>query len=680
MSSQKVLLLNASNMDKFPVYPYAFIQVPAVARQVGIKVICKDLMGIPHEKWKQTIQTLIERHNPAMILITLRNIDSGTSKDYERDSSNGGDKSAYFPIERTKELIVIIRAISNLKIAVGGFGFSLLANDIMHKLHPDFGVFGGPNAFFSHFEDVKSGNLSMVANLLYFQENQLISNPRIFYPPHADTEYTAETIKAMMEFYTSFTSPGFEGAPVEIMRGCSHSCVFCAEPHSLGTKVRYRDLTTVMKDIEILVENGITKIYLISSELNPEGNEFILELAERIWTFNERQTEDRKITWDGANYLLKFGTSEYEQLYKSGFTGGWFDITALDDKNARAMRTPYRNDSLLAHVKTYAECKRKQLDLLRVKTELQPELMTCAGDNKVIDEPITWTMFLGNPATTIETIRNTLQVANREGLPSLFDECGINDNIRVFDYEDLTESTLAVTYSVSFDLKRTNYRQVLPSFAYPPALLQDFGSEEEITLMFDHISKTYLSTKYQETRDWHGFVKKRSTVASISRWIAKLSDIKGVYIPNYLKLILGRQGISVLKELFTERRQEAGKKSDESLAKQVVDFLVLVCLDAFPGFFESLHLPRTTDELDRMTSYDLAVAVFSKWSTEKKFVDELMVLTQSVSPAWKRDLLQFCAQAILYRFNIQIRQKYRQLFISVGTIESELNIKLKGTY
>jgi hypothetical protein len=91
MCNRKVLLLNASNMDAFPVYPYAFIQVPAVARQAGVKVICKDLLGIPRERWEQTLQALIERHNPTMILLTLRNTDSLTSQDYER----GGSK-AYF--------------------------------------------------------------------------------------------------------------------------------------------------------------------------------------------------------------------------------------------------------------------------------------------------------------------------------------------------------------------------------------------------------------------------------------------------------------------------------------------------------------------------------------------------------------------------------------------------------
>jgi len=58
MCSKKVLLLNASNIDVFPVYPYSFIQVSAVARQAGIEVICKDLLGIPQKRWEQTVRVL----------------------------------------------------------------------------------------------------------------------------------------------------------------------------------------------------------------------------------------------------------------------------------------------------------------------------------------------------------------------------------------------------------------------------------------------------------------------------------------------------------------------------------------------------------------------------------------------------------------------------------------------
>jgi hypothetical protein len=657
MLNQKVLLLNASNMDTHPVYPYSFIQVSAVARQAGIEVICKDLLGIPNRRWKQTIRALIKQHNPTMILITLRNTDALDSKEYELNGVNEGGKSAYFPIERTRELIAVIREVSDLKIAVGGFGFTLLYNELMHYLRPDFGVLDGPDDFFANFEDIMDGNPENVASLLFFQNDQLISNPRKLYPPNADVEYTSQVIEAMMEFYTAFPSPGFQGASVEIMRGCNHSCVFCAEPHSKGTKVRYRDLSAVMRDIEILVDNGITRIYVVSSELNPEGNEFILQLADLIWSFNESQADDRKITWFGANYLLKFNHDEFEQLYRSGFTGGWFDITALDDENARAMQTPYRNAYLLPHLKTYAEYQKKQIDLHRTQKALGSNVKDRAGDGRE-DEFIIWTMFLGNQATTIETIRNTLQTANREGLSNLFDRCGLNYVTRVFDYEEPTEATLAVTYSLTFDLKRTGYQQLLPSFAYPPALLRDF-SEKEISEMVRYIADTYLSKKYQQTRDWHGFVNQWATAASISRWMAELSRIKELHVPSHLGQKTGRS--VAYHELFAEKPQDGELNSDvNQAAKKVADFLVSACLGVFPGFFKSLGLPSTIDELERITPYGLAIAVFSRW----ELADELTVEIQSVLPEWKRDLLQFCVQAILYTFNILIKPKYRQLFIT----------------
>lgn len=658
MFGQKVLLLNSSNVEKFPVYPYAFIQVPAIARLSGIEAICKDMLGIPLERWKQTIQTLIEKHDPAMILITLRNTDSLDSTNYKQDTLREGNQSAYFPIERTRELISAIREISDLKIALGGFGFSLLPDELMRYLRPDYGVYEGPDDFFAQFDEVKNGNLDKVANLLFFQDGQLISNPRKLFRPLADAEYTPQAIEAMLEFYAAFPSPGFQGAPVEVMRGCNHSCVFCAEPHSKGAQVRYRELSAVRKDIEILVNHGVTRLYIVSSELNPEGNEFVLALADMIRSFNESQEEDRKITWYGANYLLKFESDEYERLYRSGFTGGWFDITALDDENARAMQTPYRNVRLLTYLKIYVEQQLNQNKLLRTLRAKRSDLKIRAGGGRE-DDLIRWTMFLGNPATTIETIRNTLRIANLNGLPNLFDSCGVIDHIRVFDYEGLDESTIAATYSITPDLKRTSYQQLLPSFTYPPALLRDF-SEEEVSEMFNHIAETYLSKKYQQTRDWHGFVNQKATAASISRWMVELSNLKEMDLRTHLGQITGES--VTLDELFAEKTQAEENLSEASqVARKVVDFIVSTCLEIFPDFFESLDLPGTANELDRITPYELAANVFSRGELAAQLTSQ----TRSILPEWKHDLLQFCVQAILYRYNILLKPKYRQLFISV---------------
>lgn len=664
MANQRLLLLNASNMEKFPIYPYAFIQVPAIARQSGIEVICKDMLGIPQEQWKLTIETLIKQHEPVMILITLRNTDSCDSPDYEKNNSKE-NQSLYFPFERTRELIAAIREISNLKIVMGGFGFSLLSDDLMRYLRPDLGVYDGPDDFFAKFDDVKKGKLDNIANLLFFKGEQLILNPRKLYSPFADIEYTPQAIDAMMEFYASFPSPGFMGAAVEIMRGCNHLCVFCAEPHVKGARVRYRDLSVVMKDIEVLVNHGITKIYIISSELNPEGNEFVLELADRIWLFNEAEADDKKIEWYGANYLLKFENEEYKRLYRSGFTGGWFDITALDDKNARAMRTPYRNARLLKHLHTYVKRENKRLSMLRSQKMADARENNEAGNEQDADF-IRWTMFLGNPATTIETIRNTLKIADEEGVSQLFGDCYLNPNIRVYDYEKPDKATLNVTYSITPKLERTGYRQIFPSFAYSPALLQHFGSEEEITRMFTYIADTYLSTKYRETRDWIGFLKQKSTIALLTTWVEELLRIKNVRISKQIRLLANGKVSPKMQRLFTEQSSKEDLSAFQDLAKQIAESILGICLKAFPDLFRTFGFPTKMEELEQITPYKMATIVFSRWSTEEALIRQLYEYSSLNFNTAVQDPVQFGIQVMLFKKNILVDPKYQDMFVSTG--------------
>jgi hypothetical protein len=321
------------------------------------------------------------------------------------------------------------------------------------------------------------------------------------------------------------------------------------------------------------------------------------------------------------------------------------------------MQTPYRNASLLGHLKTYAQFQHARLDRNQA---LETSPATVLGDQERV---VGWSLFLGNPATTSETIRNTLHIANQEGLAQLFTSCDLNVNIRVFDYEDPDEATLAVTYSVTAGLERTAYQPVLPSFAYPPRLLQDFGSEDEIELMFDHIAVTYLSTAYQKTRKWHNFVRQNTTPASITGWIEELSDRYGLHIPAPLRRTSGGKASVALQQLFSEEPQDEEQGARENLAKQVVLSLLSACLEAFPGLFGSLGLPATRDQLARATPYGLAVAVFGKWCTERELADGLCEQARSSLSESMQDLAQFCLQAMLYQHNVLINPKYRRLFV-----------------
>lgn len=555
-----------------------------------------------------------------MFLITLRNTDSMNLVDYQPEARGEDAGKAYFPIDETKRLIDTIRTVSGRPITVGGFGFSLLAKELMPILRPDFGVAGGPDDFFVHFQEILQGDYNKVANLLYFKGDEVLANERSYFPPSPEREYTPQAIKEMMAFYDRFPEPGFQGAPVEIMRGCSHACVFCCEPFVAGRKVQYRELGAIMGDIELLVENGVTKMYMISSEANPEGNAFILQLADRIKAFNEQQPARRQVSWFGANYLLTFDYDDYRRLYASGFTGGWFDITGLDDRNARVMRTPYRNETLLNHLKDYVRYQREEAGC---------SAAVSAGVAQ--DETIRWTMFLGNPATTMETIRETIALANAEGLAGSFDRNYIVRPIRIFDYEEPSSETLAVTFSIDSRLRQVAYRQTMPSFAYPPALLEHLGSEAAIESMFNYISETFLSTHYEETRDWSAFLEEAT--------------------PEAL----------------------AGNLPSPEQAKERIDAFLQEFLENYREELAAVGLPSTWAELEQLTPYALAARLYGHWNSESAVRTVLYAQMRIELGDKRQHLADFFVKAILYRFGVQLIPEYMALFESPGKVAGQPN-------
>jgi hypothetical protein len=653
MPISKVLLLNGSNLPTFPVYPYAFIQVPAAARQFGIQVVSHDLLGTPQEAWGSLVQEQVEQHDPAMILVTLRNTDSLIAREYEPAYEENGNR-AYFPIHNTHALVQEIRKVTGVKIALGGFGFSVMPEAIMEFVRPDIGVFGGAAPFFEHFDKITASEFSGVPNLLYFQGGKLVSNPRVFSPPLNTPEYTPAGIKDMLSFYEKFPKPGFLGAPIEVMRGCCHTCVFCCEPHVGGFKVQYRDLSAILQDIETIVEGGITRLYMISSELNPEGNRFALDLADLIWAFNERQPPERQVTWFGANYLLGFSAEEYDRLYRSGFTGGWFDITALDDDNARAMRTPYRNRTLIGNLKTFTQVQYKQFTRMHVDETFKKKTN---GEGSAAFS-LHWTLFMGNPATTLQTIRRTLRAAHQAGLDRQFTSCGVNSHIRVFDYEHPDDATLAVTYSVHPGLERAAYNPLYPSFAYPPALLDHFGSEQAVQELFRLIGETYLSRHYQTTREWGRFLRDTVSRQQVAAWLEVLPQSDAP-----LETVAEQDGLAAL---FSEAGPDSPENSDEkvhSFASALVDRLLEAAVVAHGDAFQQAGLPANPAELAACTPYQLAFEVYSRWPSAAEFEAASAGWAHSSPDPLPEGLLLFSLKALLHRFNLPTDPAYRALFV-----------------
>jgi len=322
MSQQRtVLLLNASNLITSLTYPYAFVQVSEIADRFDIRVIRRDLFGIPKDQWGEYLQDLLESTRFDMILITLRNTDTIGIDDYFPVAANKNYvkpaytplpdedfQPHYFPIEATKALIETLREVTDLPIAVGGFAFSIMPEKLMKHLRPDYGVLGGPDAFFEHFEGILAGeNLGQVANLIYPENGTLSKGLRRFFPPSPRKEYTDDIIADLtafqFQFYAQQDVTLETSIPIEIARGCPMECTFCSEPWVTGRTVQYRDLGVIEEEIDFLGAHSLNRFFMICGEINAGGSAFIMELADRIIRLNEKRSSGEKVTWYS---ILKF--------------------------------------------------------------------------------------------------------------------------------------------------------------------------------------------------------------------------------------------------------------------------------------------------------------------------------------------------------------------------------------
>ena len=60
-----ILFINLTNWPGNPVYPYAFVQVSALARRAGLSVRRWDGLGLARDQQLRCIAELVRRHRPA---------------------------------------------------------------------------------------------------------------------------------------------------------------------------------------------------------------------------------------------------------------------------------------------------------------------------------------------------------------------------------------------------------------------------------------------------------------------------------------------------------------------------------------------------------------------------------------------------------------------------------------
>lgn len=680
MSSQRnVLLLNASNISTNLTYPYAFVQVSEIANRFHIRVSRRDMFGIPKDHWIPYLQDELDKTSYDMVLLTLRNTDTlgfgdyhirAGDKNYHQPPPAAPEQPNYYPIETAQKLIEHIRQITDIPIAAGGYGFSVMPDKIMKYIKPDYGVMGGPDAFFDHFEDIIAHqNLDQVTNLVYRKNEALHKGPLRFFPPSPRREYTDEIMADRQAFYARNYGKEVSkvrSVPIEAVRGCSKSCTFCSEPRVKGPELQYRDIDVIVDEINFLGTHDHNLVFLVSSEINAEGPEFMLKLADRILQINEERSAYAKVYWY-TFYLPTLSSEELKHLRSAGFLGGANDIVSLDDKNLAAVKAPYTSSDVIKHLKGAKQVVEEEWQ--QREEEERPSLEErIYGISPPADVPYTesfmksWWFFLGNTAATPETIRVTLKAIDEAvGLSQFFDIGAATKATRLFDYIPQDAELLSDTSSFTQNGPTETYNELYPSYAYAPALLRHFGSKKMLENFFDAVG-TYLSNAHLFKKDWNWFLAKYVEQTTFLTWwqaavrsppeLKALSTIPEVQeFLNFLRENPSGENIGLLFNPTPGR-----EKIINLAAHQAIRFVFLSQEEELIPIMSLLGVPPSLEDVLALSPYKVAVKLFEAYADKKKLLDAIK--ERIINPVAAR----FFAEYLIYLNGTPLKAENRIFF------------------
>ena len=656
-----LLLLNCSNLPFIPVFPYAFVQVGALARRRGLKIKTLDLVKLSEEHILPTLGDYIHRFHPRMIGFTIRQLDSIIAGQYVAEAPAGDSAPLplspdLFPVESTRGAIATVRSITDAPVVVGGAGFSTSPIELSKYLEVDFGIRGEPNGLFDNLDAVlRREDLASIPNLIHSSNEQYVENQHCLFRPFDGMEYTDAVIEEMEEFYGKdilfslgppsslplpFTRPSI---PVEVSRGCPFRCCYCVEPITNGAEVRYRSLDAITDDIRFLASHGLRYLWLVCSELNIRTNEFSLSVAEEILKINE-ELPDHPIVWRSYHLPRWLSAEDLRLLHRSGFLGGRNDFPSCDDDNLAANKVPYRSEHILEHLR----------DVRTVETESGIEPEGCS-------------IFFGNPHASATSISDTLKLYDHHGFAEYYGQLGFGLRAtRV--YECCSDQLPAGKDEITTITREgaTDTQLVHPSFHYPRYLYRKLGGIKEIVEFFEFLPHVVASRRSLLDNDWAGFLSRHSSPEHLSGLVQTLQSrdftpeaLPGVEMePQVAALIAGlRQDPtpSAIRECFKPPENE--KHLFNTAAYVLLEAIYVHHGRSFSSVLEFLKLPADPQGRVSVSPYRIMKQLYAQYSSTEALLEAVQRRYQFEADAVEMFLLNY----LLHLYHVRINPAYKEL-------------------
>ena len=332
-----LLLVNPNRFKDPPVIPIGLEYLVNVLKKHNYDVEILDLCF--SESPEEDLTTILLKKSYNLVGFTIRNI----------DSINYFNSEFFLP--SIKSLIQCVKKFK-IPIILGGSGFTAMPNEILDYLEADYGIIGPGEIMFPRFLELFQGSKlkKRIYNGWQFGiDTELINlrGKKFNYPKYLFGKGTI----------------GFE-----THKGCSGECPFCI---FACTKTWYKKISSIIKEIKLLVDQGFTNFQLCDCEFNSD-----LDFSIK---FSKAMIEQKlPINWKLYMKPYPFNENLFELLQKSNANS--VSLTVFSDKKIQELNG-YSYGTL---EKLIEYCKNYQIEL-------------------IVDS------FVGYPYESIESVKRMIQ-------------------------------------------------------------------------------------------------------------------------------------------------------------------------------------------------------------------------------------------------------------------------------
>lgn len=337
------IVLISPMMRAYGIYlPFALLYLSSYLEMCGISTKIIDLKIKNKERYIDTILKTIDESKPLLIGLTCYT-------------------SEYNSI---MELAKIIKKNTNIPIVVGGIHATLMPKDFIFPRSPiDFAIIGeGEKPLFTLINALKNKySFEKLKSTAYLGSNNKIQINGICNVEEDLSQFPMPDYdKVDMDFYTKPYTGHIRllllsGAQIITSRGCPYNCDFCANNYlrlknKACTKVRFRPIDQIIKEIELLVKKyKIDGFYII--------DDCFMISKKRTAEFCKKLIEKKlNLVW-GAETHVNFVTDE--KLLKLMKKSGLIQLEFGVESGSLNMLKEINKQQTVEQIKTAFELCRK---------------------------------------------------------------------------------------------------------------------------------------------------------------------------------------------------------------------------------------------------------------------------------------------------------------------------------